>query len=278
MIEAKEINLNDIVIEDDANTRKTFKEKGLKELTANIKQHGVIEPIIVKPLPDGRFGLIAGERRLRASFMAGKITIPAIIKDVSEKEHLEINLIENLQREQLPYMEFAWGIRRLRDTGDYTVEEIARKVSKSVALIYNYLALTNTPEEVQEIFQSEEITAEVATIIATKLKDNHDYQTKAANALRRSAKDKRIQRRAAESYLVEHFGVASVVPKTKKLTKSDKNTSEYRSNWKKYLVRFDAEQFLEWRKWVAGRIDTETLAEAVENVMLNYERGRTTTV
>lgn len=262
-VEAKEINLNDIMIEN--NTRQTFDEKKIKELAASIKIHGVLQPIAVKPLENGKYSLIAGERRLRASFLAGKVTIPAVIRDVNEIEQLEENLIENMQRENVPYMETALGIRALRDSADYTGEEIARKLGKSNGLVWKYLALTKVPEEVQEIFLAEEINAEVAAIIAQKL-EKPEHQIQAANALRRTAKDKRVQRRAAEVYLAETFGVETAV--NRNVRKASTRKSEYIANWKKYLVRFSPDQFVVWKKWVAGRTETEVLAEAVESVML----------
>lgn len=262
----KNINLNDIVIE--GNTRKTFNDAKLRELASSIKEHGVLQPIVVKDIGNNKFGLIAGERRVRASMLCGFVTIPAVVRAVSDSQHLEQNLVENLQREQLPYFETALGIRRLRDESDLTVKEISNKIGKSESLVWGYLLLTKVPDEVQSIFQAEEINSEVAVLIAKRLSDPMD-QIAAARALRRSKKDKRIQRRSAEAYLAETFGVKSAIDRRlKKQSKASKIQTDYRKNWKKYLVRFDERQFTLWKKWVAGRIDTEILADAVENVML----------
>ncbi len=269
--EAKEINLNDIIVEN--NTRKTFDEAKLQELAQSIRQHGVLQPVVVKPLPDGKFGLIAGERRVRASLEVGKVTIPAVIREVSNIKQLEENLIENLQREALPYMETALGVQRLRNEADLTVDEICKQLGKSTAYIYSYLLLTKTPPEVQEIFSKQEITAEVAVKIARL--DSPENQILAAKALRRERKDRRVSLKIANEYLAQHFGL-DIVTKPKRAFISNRNgnnghANDYRANWKKYLVRFSPEQFMVWRKWVAGRTDTETLAEATEIVMLDAQ-------
>lgn len=265
MAEFKKINLNNIVIEN--NTRKTFNERKLNELAQSIREVGVREPILVRPLSDGNYGLIAGERRYRACELLGLVDIPAMVENVTDNEHLQINLIENLQREALPYMETAIGIRQMRDKLDLTVPEISKKLGKSEGLLYNLLLLTKVPETVQEVFVREEVTLEVAVMIS-KLK-NPEHQIQAATAFRRKAKDKRVQARSARAYIAESFGTAEAKPKHKNRQKLD--SSEYAKNWKKYLIRFSPDQFSKWKNLVAGRIETEVLAEAVETVMMVAE-------
>lgn len=110
--ELKQIPINQIHAA--SNYRKTFNDKSLKELAASIKENGVLEPIIVRPNSNG-FQIIAGERRYRASKIAGIVTIPAVVRDVADADILKLQIIENVQREGVPFMEEAYAIKKLRD-------------------------------------------------------------------------------------------------------------------------------------------------------------------
>lgn len=129
--------------------RKFFNEKTLKELAVSIKEKGVLQPVIVSRAGDGTFNLIAGERRWRASKIAGLKTIPALIKNVASKDSLEIALIENIQREDLNPIETAEAFNRLIKEFDLTQEELADKVGKERATVANYLRLLNLPDEIK---------------------------------------------------------------------------------------------------------------------------------
>ena len=127
--------------------RKTFEPNALKELSESIKQHGVIQPIIVNDEGNGRYTIIAGERRFRASLVAGKTTIPAIIRNYTKKQVKEVALIENLQREDLNPIEAAKAIKELMDEYNFTQETVADRIGKSRPLVANTLRLlTLTPE------------------------------------------------------------------------------------------------------------------------------------
>lgn len=130
-------------------TRKHFDEAQLAELAASIKANGVIQPILLRPLPNGRFQLIAGERRWRASIMAAKTTIPAILRNVSDEQALEITIIENLQRADLNPMEQARAFERLGREFHMTQEQIALRTGKERASIGHFLRLLKLPEKVQ---------------------------------------------------------------------------------------------------------------------------------
>lgn len=121
--------------------RKTFTADSLNELASSIKSHGVIQPIVVNRQNDGRFMIIAGERRFRASQLAGLQAIPAIIKEYDERTIKEISIIENLQREDLNAVEAAHAIRNLMDEFSYTQEEVAERLGKSRPAIANTLRL-----------------------------------------------------------------------------------------------------------------------------------------
>jgi ParB family transcriptional regulator, chromosome partitioning protein len=130
--------------------RKSFDEDALNELASSIREHGVIQPIVVNALPDNFFQLIAGERRWRASQRAGLLKMPAIIREISEHAQLEIALIENLQRQDLNPIEEAQAYERLIVEFGLTQEEVARRVGKNRATIANMLRLLRLPLEVQQ--------------------------------------------------------------------------------------------------------------------------------
>ncbi len=134
------ININDI--EPNSNQpRKDFDEAALSELAESIAQHGLIQPIVVKPTSGGRYSIIAGERRWRASRMAELREVPVIIMDADEQTLMEIALIENLQREDLNAVEEALGYRSLIDSFGLTQEEVAKKMGKSRTAVTNTLRL-----------------------------------------------------------------------------------------------------------------------------------------
>ncbi|WP_374017446.1 ParB/RepB/Spo0J family partition protein [Paenibacillus thiaminolyticus] len=129
--------------------RKNFDEQSIQELAESIKQHGVIQPIIVRSVVKG-YEIIAGERRYRASQLLGLATIPAVIRSFSDQQVMEIALIENLQRENLNAIELALAYQGLMDQFSLTQEELSVKVGKSRSHIANFLRLLQLPEEVKE--------------------------------------------------------------------------------------------------------------------------------
>jgi ParB family transcriptional regulator, chromosome partitioning protein len=131
--------------------RVTFEQETLDELAASIREHGVLQPILVRPLDNGEFQLIAGERRWRASKAAGLGTIPALVEEIDDDTALEISIIENLQREDLtPLDEAAMYDRMVRDHG-YSVRRLAQKLGKDKGYLENRLRLADAPEEVREL-------------------------------------------------------------------------------------------------------------------------------
>jgi ParB family transcriptional regulator, chromosome partitioning protein len=130
-------------------TRKTFDEGSLGELAESIKANGVVQPILLRPQADGRFQLIAGERRWRASKLVGKKTVPAILRQVSDEQAMEITIVENLQREDLNPIEQARGFERLSREFNMTHEQISVRTGKDRASISNYLRLLKLPMSVQ---------------------------------------------------------------------------------------------------------------------------------
>ncbi|MEZ3421248.1 MAG: ParB/RepB/Spo0J family partition protein [Eubacterium sp.] len=139
--------------------RKTFDEAALSELAESIKQHGVLQPLLVRPLADGGYQLVAGERRWRASRMAGLREIPVVVKELTDTETMEIAIIENLQREDLNPIEEAEGLQALIDKCGFTQEDIAASVGKSRPAIANSLRLLRLPPEVRDMTRNGIISA-----------------------------------------------------------------------------------------------------------------------
>ncbi len=128
--------------------RKAFDDAALAELSASIAQHGVLQPLLVRPMSGGGYQIVAGERRYRASRMAGLTELPAVIRELSDKEAAQLALIENLQREDLNPMEEALGYQKLMESYGLTQEETAHIVNKSRPAVANALRLLNLPAEV----------------------------------------------------------------------------------------------------------------------------------
>ncbi len=150
------INLNELRV-NPYQPRKNFDEEALQELSNSIKEHGVFQPIIVKKSIKG-YEIIAGERRFRASKLAGKETIPAIVRSFTDEQMMEIALLENLQRENLSAIEEAIAYKSMIEKLNLTQEELSKKVGKSRSHITNILGLLRLPTEVQTMISKKEIT------------------------------------------------------------------------------------------------------------------------
>jgi ParB family chromosome partitioning protein len=138
--------------------RQHFDEEALGQLSQSIKQHGVIQPIVVTPAKDGKYTIIAGERRYRASLQAGKKKIPALIRSTKELEQLEIALIENVQRVDLSPLEQARSIEKLHQQFNVTYEAIAGRLGKGASTVNNIVRLLQLPKEALEALEKKEIT------------------------------------------------------------------------------------------------------------------------
>lgn len=152
--------------------RKTFNDEALNELAESIKNYGVFQPIIVKKGLRG-YDLIAGERRLRASKIAGLTKIPAIVKEFSDDEMREISLLENIQRENLTAIELAWAYKGIIDNLDIRQEDLAQKIGKSRSHVTNTLGLLNLPKSVQEMILNGDISMGHARVLS-KMDDDDE--------------------------------------------------------------------------------------------------------
>ncbi len=129
--------------------RKDFEEVALSELAASIKIHGIIQPLTVSAIPNGRYRLIAGERRFRASKIAGIKEVPVYVRASNDENLLELALLENLQRENLNAIEIALSYKRLMDDLDYTQEQVAERMGKDRSTVTNYIRLLKLPPDIQ---------------------------------------------------------------------------------------------------------------------------------
>ena len=154
--ELRELSISDITADPDQ-PRRTFDQDALNELAESIREHGVIQPIIVVKA-NGGYQIVAGERRYRASQIAGIVTIPAIIRTLNNQNKLEVSLIENLQRRDLNTIDIATSYQKLRDQFNLTNEEIGKRVNKSQSAVQNTMRLLKLPKSVRELIAEGKLT------------------------------------------------------------------------------------------------------------------------
>ncbi len=186
--------------------RKQFDEAALADLAASIGQHGVLQPLLVRPLPGGGYQLVAGERRWRASRMAGLTEVPVVVREMTDLEASELALIENLQRQDLNPMEEALGYRTLMEQYGMTQEDAARAVNKSRPAVANALRLLNLPDELAEMVRDGRLSAGHARTLLS-------FETAEA------------QREAAEATLKQDLSVRAL-EKLAKASRSTKRTEK----------------------------------------------------
>ncbi|MDX2237658.1 MAG: ParB/RepB/Spo0J family partition protein [Hyphomonadaceae bacterium] len=178
-----------------AQPRKTFDEAELNELAASIRTRGVLQPILVRPIPGGRYEIVAGERRWRAAQRAGLHHIPAVIRELDEVEVLEIAIIENVQRADLNPLEEAQGYQALIDRFGRTQQELADVVGKSRPHIANMLRLLSLPPDIQDMVRDGRLTAGHARAILTA----PDPMALALRAIKDGLNVREIERLAANA-------------------------------------------------------------------------------
>ena len=161
--------------------RKEFDEQALSELAESISQHGLLQPLLVRPLTLGGYQIVAGERRYRASRMAGLTEVPVIIKELTDTETMEIALIENLQREDLSPVEEALGYKALIDEHGFSQEEVAKSVGKSRPAVANALRLLKLPDNIMEYLKDGKISAGHARALLTL--ENEELMTELADEI-----------------------------------------------------------------------------------------------
>ena len=176
-ISTNRIALTDIVV-NPKNPRKDFDEKALQELAQSLKLHDLIQPITVAKLTNGKFQLIAGERRLRAAKIAGLIDIPAYVRLGNDKELLELALLENLQRVDLNEIEVALSYQRMMDELNYTQEQVAERMGKDRSTVSNYIRLLELPPAIQAALRNGSLTVSLAKLLIGKEVDKQLFLLK----------------------------------------------------------------------------------------------------
>lgn len=189
--------------------RKDFNEEALSQLAESIMQYGVIQPILVKPLFGGGYQIVAGERRYRAARIAGLTEIPAVIRELSENEVMEIALIENLQREDLSDIEEAEAYKSLMDKCNYSQEQVSKIVGRSRSAIANSLRLLSLPNEIKQLLNEGMLSAGHARALlsledkdkmieASKSVIQKDLSVRGTEALCKSMQKKKKERKIPE--------------------------------------------------------------------------------
>ena len=146
--------------------RREFAEESIAQLAVSIREQGVLQPVVVTPSPDGRWRLVAGERRWRAARQAGLTSVPAIVRELTLQQQMEIALVENIQREDLNPVETALGIRALMDQCGYTQEQVAGRLGMSRPSVANFLRLLSLPEDILALLRSGQLSAGHAKVLA----------------------------------------------------------------------------------------------------------------
>ena len=199
--------------------RKIFDEKALNELAGSIKVNGVIMPIVVNKDDDGRYMIIAGERRYRASKIAGKTTIPAIVKSYDERQVKEISLIENLQREDLNPIEAATAMKQLMDDYNLTQEDLSERIGKSRSAIANTLRLLSLDGEVVKLVANGKLSSGHARALVTL---PVEMQRKIADNVVKNG----LSVREAEQATKDYFNPPEEIKKQKKLRQAAEMSAE----------------------------------------------------
>lgn len=172
--------------------RQTFDETSLAELADSIRANGVIQPILVRPRPGGNFELVAGERRLRAAIQAGLSAIPAIVREISDQESVEMAIVENIQREDLGPLERAAAYEKYLATFHCPVEQLAKRLGESRANVTNYIRLLRLPVEIRDAIQRGELGMGQARAIAG-MADPQKQRALAQLAIRRNMSVRQVE-------------------------------------------------------------------------------------
>lgn len=203
--------------------RHEMEEASLKDLAASVKQHGILQPVIVtksvKDVDKGQqveYQLVAGHRRLAAAKIAGLPTIPAIVRDSTEQQKLELALVENIQRADLNALERAKGFKQMQEDFDLTHEEIAKKIGKSREYVSNSMRLLNLPEEVQRGLSQGKISEGHARTIAG-IKNPAAQKALFDEVLANNLSVRQIEQRAREIYVQGHKRTVAFDPEIKKI-------------------------------------------------------------
>lgn len=221
----KTLKLRDIEPNPDQ-PRKTFEKDKLEALAASIKEHGIVQPIVVKPQKNGMYTIVAGERRWRAAHIAGLTQVPCVEGDYTEKQIMELALVENLQREDLNPIEESEGYRKLMDTFGLTQEEVAARVGKSRSAVANALRLNGLSDKIKDMVVEGKLTSGHARALLAVEKD-----------VDRLALAQRIVEEGLNVRQAEKLAANPVIKKTVTPPQIDRNTEKYFKDLEKDISR-----------------------------------------
>lgn len=205
----REISLGDIDPNPDQ-PRHVFTQESIEQLAQSIRDQGVLQPLLVVDTGDGRYRIVAGERRWRASRVAGLMTVPCVVRDLTPVQEMEIALIENLQREDLNPLEVAQGIKALMQQCGYTQEKVAERLAKSRPAVTNMLRLLTLPEEVLDMISGGVLSAGHARVLAGMDKPEEQI------ALARETVERGYSVRELEAIAAQRREAQREVPKPKR--------------------------------------------------------------
>lgn len=234
------------IIVNPKNPRKDFDQKALQELANSIKLHDIIQPLTVSSLSDGKYQLIAGERRFRAAKLAGLVDVPAYIRQVNDKELLELALLENLQRVDLNEIEIALSYQRMMDELSYTQEQVAERMGKDRSTIANYIRLLELPPSIQAAVRSGQLSVSLAKLLIGREVDKQLFIFK-------EIMDKGLTVRQAEALLKQ------VIPHKTNGPKANPNqlSPVYKKLEDKLCDHFSSKVYLQHQKNGSGKITVE---------------------
>lgn len=181
-----------------AQPRKEFNDEALAELADSIAQHGVLQPLLVRPILGGGYQIVAGERRWRAARMAGVSEVPVLVREMSDSEVMELALIENLQREDLTPLEEAQGYQALIESYSFTQEEVSKTVGKSRPAVANALRLLHLPEELQALVNAGKLSAGHARTLLS-FQDPNEMQKAAKLVIEQGISVRELEKLASQA-------------------------------------------------------------------------------
>ncbi|MDR3345517.1 MAG: ParB/RepB/Spo0J family partition protein [Oscillospiraceae bacterium] len=254
-----------------AQPRKSFDNDALRELADSIREHGVLQPLLVRPRPEGGYQLVAGERRYRASRLAGLEEVPVVIRELSDSQAMAAALIENLQREDLNPIEAAQGYKELMDKLSLTQEQVAKSVGKSRSAVANSLRLLDMGEPVRNALREGKITAGHARALAMFPEDK-DVRADALKTAVQGASVRQLEHMAQDACKEM---LTKFLPKTRKTNRRDSFFDEVELGLTVGLgrkVRVRGTDFSKPGMLEIGfhsREDLEALASALEHIQGN---------
>ena len=213
--QVREIDLGELDPNPDQ-PRRQFDEEGLRLLADSIREQGILQPLLVVSAPNGRYRIVAGERRFRAARLAGIATVPCLVKELDELRQREVALVENLQREDLNPLETAQGIRALMTQYGYTQEKVAQRLGRSRAAVANTLRLLSLPEEVTEMVSASQLSEGHARALAG-MKTEAEQVELARRAVREGLNVRQTEHLAAQAKEGAKKPAAPAIPAPRKL-------------------------------------------------------------